>query len=512
MKRAKRFAAVALSAIVVCGLMPSTALGFGGQVLADNPEGTTIESIPADYRMSANYGEIEHNFGTLEFNQDGWIGVNEPSGWVGSNNGGLRKNLGTVDENSNGTVTLNDGGGTIETNKGFVVENGGKVERNAVKGNIIGTIETNNVRGTVETNDGWIMNSYGTVTTNNGDIDMSINGTVTLNNGSIELNTGAVSDNSGEIEYNSGEIERNAATGTVNNNGRIVKLNSGMVLRNFQYGTVEKNVLGATVHNYGGTVLDNQGTVVQHYRVTIEGGDHATISGLESIPDEGSWIAGKGELGATATVSRLDEGYEPTVSPSDAATLEKTPNGDYVLGNVVGNVTLSIRQVPDAPEAVVDIQAIEGVGVPTRGEVPVTTIVPTDQYTGTIVWSPTVSEGEAFAADQAYTATITLTPKAGYTFEGVSANFFTVAGATSVSQDANSGLITATFPRTAGAPEIAAPSDKESPSGKETPSAVKELPRSGDNGHGLPLAALIGATSLLVLVLAARKLRSARMR
>jgi len=47
------------------------------------------------------------------------------------------------------------------------------------------------------------------------------------------------------------------------------------------------------------------------------------------------------------------------------------------------------------------------------------------------------------------TATITLTPTSGYTLTGVTANFFSVVGATSVTHSANAGVITAVFPATA---------------------------------------------------------------
>ncbi|WP_461255171.1 pre-peptidase C-terminal domain-containing protein [Treponema sp. R80B11-R83G3] len=53
---------------------------------------------------------------------------------------------------------------------------------------------------------------------------------------------------------------------------------------------------------------------------------------------------------------------------------------------------------------------------------------------------------EPYAAGTQYTATITLTAKTGYTLQGVAANFFTVAGATTVGNDANSGVVTAVFP------------------------------------------------------------------
>ncbi|MEA5038837.1 MAG: S-layer homology domain-containing protein, partial [Clostridiaceae bacterium] len=57
-----------------------------------------------------------------------------------------------------------------------------------------------------------------------------------------------------------------------------------------------------------------------------------------------------------------------------------------------------------------------------------------------------------FAASTSYTATITLTAKAGYTLTGVAADFFTVAGADSVSNSIDSGVITAVFPATEAVP------------------------------------------------------------
>ncbi|MDR0951796.1 MAG: S-layer homology domain-containing protein [Oscillospiraceae bacterium] len=94
--------------------------------------------------------------------------------------------------------------------------------------------------------------------------------------------------------------------------------------------------------------------------------------------------------------------------------------------------------------------AIAGVTPPAVGAAPVTAITETAQYTGTVTWSgaPTT-----FGYSTVYTATITLTPKTNYTFAGVAENFFTVAGATATN-DANSGVITAVFPRTDGVPYI----------------------------------------------------------
>ncbi|WP_461255931.1 formylglycine-generating enzyme family protein [Treponema sp. R80B11-R83G3] len=89
----------------------------------------------------------------------------------------------------------------------------------------------------------------------------------------------------------------------------------------------------------------------------------------------------------------------------------------------------------------INISAIQGVNV-VYGNAPVSTITENGQYSGTVTWSP---NHERFTAAQ-YTATITLTPKQGYTLQGVAANFFTLEGATSVNNAANSSIITAVFP------------------------------------------------------------------
>ena len=109
------------------------------------------------------------------------------------------------------------------------------------------------------------------------------------------------------------------------------------------------------------------------------------------------------------------------------------------------DLTVAIFGLEEAERVTVTEPAIGGVTVPVVGETPVTTITEGKQFTGTVTWSPEVS---TFAASTVYTAAITLTPKAGYKLDGVAANFFTVAGAASVSNGANSGVVTAVFPAT----------------------------------------------------------------
>ena len=113
------------------------------------------------------------------------------------------------------------------------------------------------------------------------------------------------------------------------------------------------------------------------------------------------------------------------------------------------SVKISVTQAA-AGLTTVNLAAVAGVVQPVTGASPVSAITTGEQYTGTVAWSPSVTG--AFAISTTYTATITLTAKAGYTFEGVAENFFTVANAAATNA-AGSGVIMAVFPATA-APSI----------------------------------------------------------
>lgn len=98
-----------------------------------------------------------------------------------------------------------------------------------------------------------------------------------------------------------------------------------------------------------------------------------------------------------------------------------------------------------APDIVINLSAIPGVIAPVHGATPVTAITETEQYTGTVSWNDSPA---TFEASTEYTATIILTAKIGYTFEGIAEDFFTVTGASSVTNSVSSGVITAVFPIT----------------------------------------------------------------
>lgn len=89
--------------------------------------------------------------------------------------------------------------------------------------------------------------------------------------------------------------------------------------------------------------------------------------------------------------------------------------------------------------------AITQLTAPVKNEVPQTEIE-TDEYTATVAWSPEVED--KFGYDTVYTATITITPKTNYTVKGIAENGYTVSGAQTVTNEADSATITAVYEAT----------------------------------------------------------------
>ncbi|GAB6393049.1 MAG: leucine-rich repeat domain-containing protein [Treponematales bacterium] len=110
-------------------------------------------------------------------------------------------------------------------------------------------------------------------------------------------------------------------------------------------------------------------------------------------------------------------------------------------------------------DAVVDILDLtNAVTAPVRDAAPDTTAIDTVQYTGTVAWKDSADAAVSgnFAASTVYKALVTLAAKSGYTFAGVAENSFTCTGAT-VTNAADSGTVTITFPATAALDQSAAP-------------------------------------------------------
>lgn len=168
------------------------------------------------------------------------------------------------------------------------------------------------------------------------------------------------------------------------------------------------------------------------------------ISGVTvSLSVSGTVYQAATDISGAYTIPNVPVGSNYAITASKAGYKSETVNNVIVTAGNTSTVDFTLT--PASGDVAISIAAIPGVTIPLRGATPVTAITETAQYTGTVTWSPNHA---AFAGGTVYTATITLTPKAGYTLSGVGTNFFTVAGAASVSNAVASKLVTAVFPKT----------------------------------------------------------------
>jgi len=109
------------------------------------------------------------------------------------------------------------------------------------------------------------------------------------------------------------------------------------------------------------------------------------------------------------------------------------------------------------PDAVLEIteKLVGGISVPSTAATKPTASTSAHGYSGSISWSFSQLSGSkstladsVFGAMRTYTATIQLTPDCPKGKIKVPSNFFTISGASSVSNAENSGVITAVFPAT----------------------------------------------------------------
>jgi len=146
--------------------------------------------------------------------------------------------------------------------------------------------------------------------------------------------------------------------------------------------------------------------------------------------------------------------FSPALSGSSGTITSLTNGTNYRLSlkavSAIGASAASAAQAFTPAASAYANAVVSGVSSPAVGASPVSAVTSSSTYTGSISWSGSPT---TFGPGTSYTATITLSPRSGYTFSGVPANYFTVSGATSVSNNANSGVITAVFPATGDVPD-----------------------------------------------------------
>ena len=155
------------------------------------------------------------------------------------------------------------------------------------------------------------------------------------------------------------------------------------------------------------------------------------------------WSIVKGSLPAGLSLSQ--NGIISGV-PTESGTKTFTVQVINEIGKATKQLTLTVDP------ARVNLPNVNGVAVPVKNAEAVKKITSTAQYSGSVSWSPALTDGK-FAADTAYTATISLKAKEHYTFTGLTSSFFKVEGSNNVSctigADGSTATVTAVFPATA---------------------------------------------------------------
>ena len=225
-----------------------------------------------------------------------------------------------------------------------------------------------------------------------------------------------------------------------------------------KYGTIKYTYSNTADGTYTEKVPTNAGT---HYvKATVE--ETADYSGLES--DAFEFVIGKktltndnitdiadqtytgGEIKPAIEVKDgdktlvLDTDYTVTYDNNTDASDEAKVMVEIISNNYAGTLEKTFTILPKTINT-----AITQLTAPVKNGVPQTEIE-TDEYTATVVWSPEVED--KFGYDTVYTATITITPKTNYTVKGIAENSYTVNGAQTVTNEADSAIVTAVYSAT----------------------------------------------------------------
>ena len=224
-----------------------------------------------------------------------------------------------------------------------------------------------------------------------------------------------------------------------------------------KYGTIKYTYSTASDGEYSEIVPTDAGTY--YVKATVEETDKYT--GLES--DAVEFLIGKKILTNDNITKIADQTYtgeeiKPVIEVKDGDKIlvldtdytvayEKNINAseeakakvEMISNNYEGTLEKLFTILPKTINSAITLTA------PVKNEVPQTEME-TDEYTATVAWSPEVTD--KFGYSTVYTATITITPKANYTVKGIAENGYTVNGAETVTNEADSATITAVYAAT----------------------------------------------------------------
>jgi len=436
-----------------------------------------------NFGTSNTGGLVGYNYGTKSvisgsYASGGVLGTDNDSkvgGLVGYNTGVI------TESQALGSVT---GSGNESSVGGLVGRSGWSIEKSKASGSVVGIGSEIQVGGLVGYNQHTIYNSYaaGAVTENGTD---GTGGLVGVDDGAIRysysigtvMGSGTIGGLVGKSIFTpvSASFWDTQASGQSDSDGGTGKTTAEMktyaTFYNAGWDFIDETANGANSIwgiDESPTNPDNNG----YPFLAWEGFDHkvrpAVTTGEEVIDLAATTAVVQGEITCLGYPHAAQHGVcwsteeDPTVDDAKTQEGEVLAEGAftssltgleeettyYVKAYVINELgTYYGEQVQFTTNAlaVVDIADIPGVTTPAAGQIPVTSITETDQYTGSVSWNP---HHDTFQNATVYTATITLSAKEGYTLEGVTTDFFTLAGADTINNEADSGVVTAVFPVT----------------------------------------------------------------
>ncbi len=373
---------------------------------------------------------------------------------VGGNGGGVYVDAGGVFTLSGGTITNN----TVTNNSDF---NGGAgvYLYKATFTMTDGTITDNTASGTLSSGGGVYANTS-TFTMTGGSITGNAasqygDGVVMIHSTFNVADTPNITGNNGSNLYLL-KGEQLTVTGVLSDNAIIGismdTLSDAVATGDSSYGGDTTFALGdidneffATLDSDSGAFFFRNALVATQNITTIDyDASGIDVSQMFTFSYDGNTIS---DLPLTYTIAAEGtdtgegtlDGSILTVSTSGTISIKATYAGSAAYLPITQVFTLLVNA-----QTVTNLDLTSLLPAPVNDQTPATTI-DNAQYTGTIVWSPSSSE---FLSSTVYTATITLTATDNYTFNGVASNAFAYTGATSVSNDANSGTVTIVFAAT----------------------------------------------------------------
>ena len=135
----------------------------------------------------------------------------------------------------------------------------------------------------------------------------------------------------------------------------------------------------------------------------------------------------------------LDTDYTVAYEKNIKASEEAKAKVEMISNNYEGTLEKLFTILPKTINSAIILTAPVKNGVPQ-------TEMETNEYTATVAWSPEVTD--KFGYSTVYTATITITPKVNYTVKGIAENGYTVSGAQTVTNEADSTTVTAVYAAT----------------------------------------------------------------